>query len=82
MKDKISNVHIFMSGASMCAMFFGSGNIVLPLIIGQECADNWFWPYMGFVIGAVLIPIVGLIAISLRGGYSEKFLLVYLKVLQ
>lgn len=73
MKGKISNWHILMAGASICAIFFGSGNIVLPLIIGQEAGLNWVAPYIGFVIGAVFIPILGLIAISLKDGDNKKF---------
>lgn len=73
MKEKISNWHVLMAGASICAIFFGSGNIVLPLIIGQETGGNWFSPYVGFIIGAVFIPILGLIAISLKDGSDKKF---------
>lgn len=69
----ISTKDAFLTGASICAMFFGSGNIVLPLLIGQQYANNWVSGYFGFVVGAVLIPILGLISISLKKGNSDEF---------
>lgn len=64
---------IFMAGGAACAMFFGSGNIVLPLIMGQLYPDVWQICYFGFVIGAVFLPLLGLLAITLRGGSPENF---------
>jgi len=69
----ISTKDAFLTGASICAMFFGSGNIVLPLLIGQQYAENWVSGYLGFCVGAVFIPILGLIAISLKKGNSDEF---------
>lgn len=71
--NKITTKDIFVGGASICAMFFGSGNIVLPLILGQEYGNFWIVPFMGFVLGAVVISILGLIGISLRNGSSNQF---------
>lgn len=64
---------IFVAGGAACAMFFGSGNIVLPLIIGQQYPDIWGVCYLGFILGAVFLPLLGLLAISLRRGSSNKF---------
>lgn len=64
---------VLVAGGAACAMFFGSGNIVLPLIIGQQYPDVWGLCYLGFVLGAVFLPLLGLLAISLREGSSNKF---------
>lgn len=64
---------ILIAGGAACAMFFGSGNIVLPLILGQQYPDVWGTCYIGFTLGAVFLPLLGLLAISLRGGSSHKF---------
>lgn len=70
---KSSIKEIFIIGCTICAMFFGSGNIVLPLLIGQQYPLNWPLAYFGFLIGAVLLPLIGLISISLRDGSSNNF---------
>lgn len=71
MKSSVKDV--FVIGGTICALFFGSGNIVLPLIIGKDAGACSDLAFIGFVIGAVLLPLIGLIAISMNGGDYQKF---------
>lgn len=49
-------------------LFFGAGNIIFPVYLGQILADNVLLASIGFTITAVGIPLLSIIAI----GYSES----------
>ena len=67
------NKNIILGGCAVFAMFFGSGNIVLPLQLGQKLGPDWFMAFLGFCISGVVVPLLGLIAVVLLNGNSEKF---------
>jgi LIVCS family branched-chain amino acid:cation transporter len=61
-------------GMALFAMFFGSGNLIYPLYIGTEAETSWVSATLGFLIAAVLLPFLGVIAMVLyRGSYDEFF---------
>jgi LIVCS family branched-chain amino acid:cation transporter len=41
-------------------MFFGAGNLIFPLLIGQSVGDNWVYATIGLGLTAVLVPFLGL----------------------
>ncbi len=60
-------------GASIFAMFFGAGNIIFPLQLGLQ---NFLHPSiasLGFIVTAVIVPCLGLIAIILYSGSYKNF---------
>jgi branched-chain amino acid:cation transporter, LIVCS family len=66
--------HTFFYGFSIFSMFFGSGNLVFPLIVGVNNADNWIAGFLGFFCTAVILPFLGLFVIKLhKGNYREFF---------
>lgn len=64
---------IFVAGFAMFAMFFGSGNLVFPLLVGKTVTSQYQWAISGFVISGVLIPFLGLIGILLYNGSYMSF---------
>jgi LIVCS family branched-chain amino acid:cation transporter len=54
-------------------MFFGSGNLVFPLQIGQISANFWLIGFWGLFLSGVLLPFLGLFVIKLYKGSYEKF---------
>lgn len=54
-------------------MFFGAGNIVFPLIVGQAAGNMVGWAMVGLMVGAVGIPLLGLIAMTYYDGDYRKF---------
>jgi LIVCS family branched-chain amino acid:cation transporter len=61
-------------GLAMFSMFFGAGNIIYPLIVGQYAGDKNFFAIIGLIITAALMPIAGVIAMILfDGDYKEFF---------
>ena len=65
---------IFSVGLAMFAMLFGAGNVVFPLIVGRDVGDKLWLGLAGFVITAVLVPLLGLISVMLADGDYKKFL--------
>ncbi|MDF2578151.1 MAG: conserved rane protein of unknown function [Chlamydiales bacterium] len=61
------------SGLAMFSMFFGSGNLVFPLAIGQASLDSWFYAFLGLLCTGVFIPFLGLFAIILYEGNYQGF---------
>jgi len=65
---------IISCGLAMFAMFFGAGNIVFPLALGQVAQDKNLYAIMGMILTAVLVPLVGLLAMLLyEGDYASFF---------
>jgi LIVCS family branched-chain amino acid:cation transporter len=55
-------------------MFFGSGNLVFPIQIGQATGGDWLLGFCGLFITGVLLPLLGLFVIKLhRGSYTAFF---------
>lgn len=64
---------IWSTGLAMFGMFFGAGNIVFPLALGQFTQDKNFFGIMGLLITAVVVPFLGLLAMLLYEGDYLKF---------
>lgn len=61
-------------GMALFAMFFGSGNLIYPLFIGTEAHGAWLSATLGFLIAAVILPFLGVIAMVLyKGSYDDFF---------
>jgi LIVCS family branched-chain amino acid:cation transporter len=58
-------------GLALFSMFFGSGNLIFPLMLGRDAGSSFGISAVGFVLSAVIIPVLGLIAIALSEGQYE-----------
>ena len=54
-------------------MFFGAGNLILPPFLGFKAGSDWGLVTLGFVITAVLIPILGILAHARLQGTMYDF---------
>jgi len=57
----------------MFAMFFGAGNLIFPLGIGQFAQDQNFAATLGLLFTAVLMPFAGVFAMILFDGNYRDF---------
>ncbi len=64
---------ILTTGLAMFSMFFGAGNVVFPLALGQYSQGNTLFAVLGLLITAVGIPFMGLIAMTLFDGNYKHF---------
>ena len=65
--------HTFFYGFSIFSMFFGSGNLVFPLMVGVNNSDNWLAGFIGFFCTGIILPFLGLFVIKLHRGNYESF---------
>ena len=73
MQKPQSSTNTFATGLAMFSMFFGAGNVVFPLGLGQYAKDHNFYAILGLLITAVGVPFLGLIAVILFNGDYKKF---------
>lgn len=73
----MSQVHqasTLAAGLAMFSMFFGAGNVVFPLALGQIAQDQNVFAILGMLITAVGVPFLGLVAMTLfNGNYTHFF---------
>lgn len=67
-------VSIFFSGIALFSMFFGAGNLIFPLLVGQAAGDATPFAILGLGISAVAFPLLGLVSVMLFGGSLMRFL--------
>ena len=67
------NKNILTVSFAVFSMFFGAGNMVLPLLLMQEWSNYWLPAFIGFCITAVLVTLLGLIASVLVRGNIKNF---------
>ncbi len=63
----------FAFGLAIFAMFFGAGNIIFPLALGQIALDQTPWGLSGFLLTAVAMPFIGLLAMFRYQGKIKLF---------
>lgn len=63
----------FAVGLAIFAMFFGAGNIIFPLALGQISLDKFLWGLSGLLLTAVAMPFMGLLAMFRYKGQIRLF---------
>ncbi|MGZ3633613.1 MAG: branched-chain amino acid transport system II carrier protein [Parachlamydiaceae bacterium] len=72
--NNASRFNTITTGLAMFSMFFGAGNVVFPLALGQYAQDNNIYAILGLLFTAVGVPFAGLIAMTLfQGNYQHFF---------
>ncbi|QBO36366.1 branched-chain amino acid transport system II carrier protein [Periweissella cryptocerci] len=59
--------------STVFGLFFGAGNLIFPVSLGQQAANNIFSTGAGFLSTAILLPLLGIVAIAAtraRGVYD------------
>lgn len=71
MKARLKTV--LTAGFAVFSMFFGSGNLVFPLVIGVNTAGSGAFSTMGLIVTGVIMPFLGLLGIILFDGDWRRF---------
>ncbi len=64
MINRLSFKQRFLVAVTLFGMFFGAGNLIFPVHLGQLAGKNAIAAMIGFIITAVTIPILGVAAIG------------------
>lgn len=74
---KLTQRELIFIGTMLFGLFFGAGNLIFPVFVGQQ-AGNHLWPaVIGFLISGVGLPLLGVAAIGITKvdgvfGLAEK----------
>ena len=66
MGEKTNNAFIAI-GLMLFALFFGAGNLIFPVFMGQNAGVNTIPATIGFLITGVGLPLLGVLAICYSG---------------
>ena len=71
--DGTNKSNTIATGLAMFSMFFGAGNVVFPLALGQVSQSHTLYAILGLLFTAVGVPFMGLIAMTLYDGHYKVF---------
>ena len=58
----IKKREVWITSFALFALFFGAGNLILPPFLGANSGEQWGLVFLGFIVTAVFIPILGILA--------------------
>ncbi|RZN83787.1 MAG: branched-chain amino acid transport system II carrier protein [Winogradskyella sp.] len=64
---------LLVTAFGLFSLFFGAGNLLIPPLLGYNAGEQWFWVTLGFMITAVVIPIIGIMAHARLQGTMYDF---------
>ncbi|KRM86573.1 branched-chain amino acid transport system II carrier protein [Lacticaseibacillus thailandensis] len=64
-KQRLTRSNLFFIGSMLFGMFFGAGNLIFPVFLGQASGKNVIPALIGFLISGVGLPLLGVAAIGL-----------------
>lgn len=65
MNGKLSLSSAIVIGSMLFGMFFGAGNLIFPVHMGQEAGADVWLATLGFLITAIGLPFLGVVAIGI-----------------
>lgn len=66
--EKLLRKDLLFVGLTLFSMFFGAGNLIFPPFLGEQAGIYAWVAMIGFVISAVGLPVLGVIAVAKSGG--------------
>lgn len=64
---------VVSTGFALFSMFFGSGNLVFPLTVGQQSEGHFFLAALGILLTGVVVPFLGVLGMMLYQGDLYRF---------
>ncbi len=62
--NPLTKKEYFVVSSMLFALFFGAGNLIFPIHLGQLAGSHWVLATVGFLVTAVLLPLLSVLAIS------------------
>nr|WP_312292190.1 branched-chain amino acid transport system II carrier protein [Clostridium chromiireducens] len=70
MKQKLSFQQNLLIGSLLFGLFFGAGNLIFPVQMGQKAGNHTFMATIGFLITGVGLPMFGIMASAISRSES------------
>lgn len=68
MDETLKGRRLMIVGLTLFSMFFGAGNLIFPPFLAAQAGTAAWLAMAGFLISAVGLPVLGVIAVSRSGG--------------
>ena len=68
---KLTAKNMALVSFMLFALFFGAGNLIFPPYLGQSAGSNTFPAMVGFLITAVVLPVLGVIVVARFDGLDR-----------
>ena len=68
MKETLRAKELVFVASMLFGMFFGAGNLIFPVYMGQMAGSNVWQAIVGFVITGVGLPLLGILAMAILNG--------------
>lgn len=68
---KLDNAKLLLVGITLFSMYFGAGNLIFPPYLGYLAGTKSIPAFLGFVITAVVFPVLGVTAVAKTGGLDQ-----------
>lgn len=68
---KLTGKQMMMTSFMLFSMFFGAGNLIFPPFLGQTAGDQTVSAVLGFLITAVLLPVLGVVVVARFDGLDR-----------
>lgn len=70
MKERLNFKQNILIGSLLFGLFFGAGNLIFPVKMGQAAGSNMLLATIGFLITGVGLPVLGIVASALSESES------------
>lgn len=70
---KMNLLNLLVTGLAVFSLLFGAGNLMYPISVGLMSGKYNYIGLTGFLITAVLLPLMGLVAMILYNGDYDEF---------
>ena len=68
---KLSKKNMLLVSFMLFSLFFGAGNLIFPPFLGQNAGDQTLPAILGFLITAVVLPVLGVIVVARFEGLGK-----------
>ena len=68
---KLSRKNMLLISFMLFSLFFGAGNLIFPPFLGQNAGNQTIWAMIGFLVTAVLLPVLGVIVVAQFDGLDK-----------
>ena len=68
---KLTRKNMLLISFMLFSLFFGAGNLIFPPFLGQNAGDRTIPAIIGFLITAVILPVLGVIVVARFDGLDR-----------
>ena len=68
---KLDRKNMMIVSLMLFSLFFGAGNLIFPPFLGQNAGKNTVFAMAGFLLTAVLLPVLGVVVVAEHDGLDR-----------